>query len=225
MGSLGVFSESAVIMKLTLYGSIGWRHPLGIGQVARWAAAYGWDAIDARGMSIDIAGPLDVRLNAFGYDMLGPRQIRDSARRELRGMFDKEGIPLLGIYCSSPVNLAGEQGDACRQLCREYFRLGADLGVEWIRPINNIAARADDLHSQDEVYERTVEGLRNVGQLAAELEIGILLKNNENTVTPDAPSLLNLKQELSSMCRVGIGTCRECLLLCLRSVYNAGSER
>ena len=53
-------------MKLALYGSIAWRHPLGILQVAEWAQAHGWDCIDARGISLDVPGPVPLRLGAFG---------------------------------------------------------------------------------------------------------------------------------------------------------------
>lgn len=191
-------------MQIALYGSIGWRHPLGLQRVFQWAKEFGWDAVDARGMSIDIEGPLDVRINAFGYDMLGPRQIRPSARRELRTMLEDAGLKLLGIYCSSPVNLSGERGDAARELCKEYLQLGADLGVEWIRPINNVAENPADLHDQKTAYQRTVEGLIEIGERANELGVGLLLENNENTVTPDAASLLGLKDELQRVCRMGI---------------------
>ena len=115
-------------MELALYGSIAWRHPLGIGQVINWAREYGWDCVDARGMSIGLPGDVERNLNAFGYDMLGPRQIRNSARAELRKRLEDAGMPLLCIYCSSPVNLAGELGEQYRELFREYLQLAAELG-------------------------------------------------------------------------------------------------
>ncbi|MEK6239337.1 MAG: hypothetical protein N2C14_31855, partial [Planctomycetales bacterium] len=149
-------------MEITLYGSIAWRHPLGFAKVIQWASEHGWQSVDARGMSIDVEGPLELRMNAFGYDMLGPRQIRSSARKELRAVLEDAGIALSGIYCSSPVNLIGEKGDACRELVREYLQLGADLGVDWIRPINNVAHSDADLHAEKEAYNRTVEGLLDV---------------------------------------------------------------
>ncbi len=192
-------------MKLSLYGSIAWRHPLGLLQVAEWAAAHGWDCIDARGMSLDVPGPLPLRLGAFGYDMLGPRHIRASARRELRDRLQGLSQPLLGIYCSSSVNLPGPAGDNYRQLFAEYLELGADLGVEWIRPINNTTAVPDAPPlSTTEAYDRTVEGLRLLGRRAKELGLGLLLENNENTVTPDAASLAQMRRDLSDVCRIGI---------------------
>src|SRR5947209_20173990 len=97
-------------MKLYLYGSIGWRHPLGIGKVLEWAREFGWDGIDARGLSLDVEGDWEVRLNAFGYDMLGPRQIRGSARADLRRRIEDAGLTLLGIYCASPVKLPWKVG-------------------------------------------------------------------------------------------------------------------
>ena len=39
--------------------------------------------------------------------------------------------------------------------------------------------------------------------LASELGVGLLLENNENTATPDAESLRQLKAELGEVCRVG----------------------
>ncbi len=192
-------------MKLSLYGSIAWRHPLGLLKVAEWATEYGWDCIDARGLSIDVPGPVALRLGAFGYDMLGPRQIRASARRELAQRLQALGQPLLGIYCSSSVNLPGPDGDMYRQLFAEYLQLGADLGVQWIRPINNTTAVPDGQPmSKTEAYDRTVEGLRLLGRRAAELDLGLLLENNENTVTPDAPSLAQMRRDLADVCRIGI---------------------
>jgi sugar phosphate isomerase/epimerase len=192
-------------VQIVLYGSIAWRHPLGIGQAIEWARRFGWSAVDARGMSLDIPGDVTQRINAFGYDMLGPRQLRGSARADLRRRLADAGIPLLGIYCSSPVNLTGAQGQSCRDLFRDYLRLGADLGVRWIRSINNsTSGGAEPAMTPDDAYRRTVDGLREVGALASQLEIGLLLENNENTVTADAESLLRLKQDLAGVCHVGI---------------------
>lgn len=192
-------------MQLALYGSIAWRHPLGIGQVIDWACDYGWDAVDARGISLDVEGDLRQRLGAFGYDMLGPRQIRGSAREALRTRLEHSGKRLLGIYCSSPVNLPGVRGDAARELCREYVQLGADLDVEWIRPINN-TQRIDenDAMSPEEAYDRTLAGMREVGEIARKLGIGLLLENNENTSTPDPDSLIRMQDDLGEVCNVGI---------------------
>ena len=61
-------------MQLALYGSIAWRHPLGIGQVIDWATRFGWDCIDARGMSLGVPGDRERNENAFGYDMLAEAQ-------------------------------------------------------------------------------------------------------------------------------------------------------
>ena len=192
-------------MQIALYGSIAWRHPLGIGQVIDWAREFGWDAVDARGISIGIPGDIQRNLNAFGYDMLGPRQIRRSARDELRRRFQEAGVPLLGIYCASSVNLPGEQGDRYRQLFVEFLELGEELQVPWIRSINNTVSRYDgpDM-SVAEAYDRTVAGSQAVGRRAAELGIGLLLENNENTVTPDAESLVRMKQDIGDVCRVGV---------------------
>lgn len=196
-------------MQIVLYGSIGWRHPLGLGRVIDWAEEFGWDCVDARGMSIDVPGPLALRMNAFGYDMLGPRQIRKSARMELKKKLDGAGKQLSGIYCSSSANLPGEMGERYRSLLEEYLELGADLGCDWIRPINNTTAThgADPQRPEmtaEEAYDRTIEGLRQIGPRAKELGIGLLLENNENTVTPDAPSLVRMRKDLSDVCRVGI---------------------
>ena len=124
-------------MQLTLYSSIAWRHPLGIGQAINWARRFGWQAVDARGLSLDAPGDRALVETAFGYDMLGPRHIQASARRQLRSILDDAGVDLLGIYCSSPVNLPGRLGDACRQLFSSYLELARDLGGLWVRSINN----------------------------------------------------------------------------------------
>ncbi len=192
-------------MKIVLYGSIAWRHPFGLSRVIDWAQQFGWEAVDARGMSLDIPGDVSGRLNAFGYDMLGPRQIRPSARKELRERLQDAGLSLLGIYSSSPVNLPGETGKIYRELFQDYLRLGADLGVPWIRSINNTTADGQGNHMSDaEAYDRTVAGLREVAPLANELEVRLLLENNENTVTPDAESLLRLQQDLADAGQSGI---------------------
>ncbi len=192
-------------MEISLYGSIGWRHPGGISRVIDWAVEFGWDSVDARGLSIDVPGPLELRLNAFGYDMLGPRQIRKSARADLKAKLDDSGRRLLGIYCSSTANLPGKLGDHYRELLSEYLDLGADLGCDWIRPINNTTANpGGDEMTPAEAYDRTIEGLRQVGRRAKDLGIGLLLENNENTVTPDAESLARMLHDLSDVCRVGI---------------------
>ena len=192
-------------MKLSLYGSIGWRHPLGIGQVIDWACQYGWDYVDARGISIGIPGDVERNLNAFGYDMLGPRQIRSSARHDLRRRFEDAGIPLLCIYCSNPVNLPGELGDEYRKLFCEYLQLAADLGSEWVRSINNTVHtyQGPDL-PPDEAYERTVHGSRQVAKLASDVGVGLLLENNENTATPNVRDLDRLKRDIGDACKVGI---------------------
>ncbi len=192
-------------MKLALYGSIGWRHPFGIRQVIEWAKEQDWDMVDARGLSLDIIADIKQRLTAFGYDMLGPKQIRASARKQLRQTCEEHSIPLLGIYCSSPVNLPGELGKQGRSLFREYLQLGADVGATWIRSINNTTADGVGGHmSPQEAYDRTVEGSKDVGTLAGDLGIQLLLENNENTATPDAKSLLSLKQDIGNVCDVGI---------------------
>ena len=192
-------------MQLALYGSIAWRHPLGIGQVIDWAGRYGWDCIDARGMSLGVPGDWQRNENAFGYDMLGPRQLRPSARRELRARLDAAGLPLLCLYCSSSVNLPGAAGEQFRDLFCEYLRLAAVLGAQWVRAINN-TTRCPESEDQtpSEAYDRTVAGLQQVAPVAADLGVGLLLENNENTVTPDADSLLAMKTDLGSACRVGV---------------------
>ena len=197
--------ETTFIMQIALYGSIAWRHPFGIGQVIDWAREYSWDCIDARGMSLGIPGDTERALNAFGYDMLGPRQLRATARVDLRRRLEESGIQLLGIYCSSPVNLPGPLGDNCRKVFQEYLQLAADLGARWIRSIyNSTATHQGTEMSSDEAYERTVNGSQTVGRLAAELGVGLLLENNENSVTPDIPSMLSLKQDIGDVCSVGI---------------------
>lgn len=192
-------------MKLTLYGSIAWRHPGGLTQVIDWAKRFGWDALDSRGLSLNVPGEVQRRINAFGYDMLCPRQIRPSARDDLRGKLEEAGTPLLGIYCSSSVNLPGEEGDRYRALFREYLQLGADLNVEWIRPINNTIDLPDGSEmSQQEAYDRTVAGLRDVGRRAAELGVGLSIENNENTVPDSAAALLRLRDDIKDVCKVAI---------------------
>jgi sugar phosphate isomerase/epimerase len=193
-------------VKLYLYGSIAWRHPLGIGQAIAWARLFGWDGIDARGLSLDIPGDMQQLVNAWGYDMLGPRQLRASARADLRRRLQENDLRLLGIYCASPVNLPWELGVTCRELFGEYLRLAADLGAAWIRAINNtpFSGQANPM-PEEEAYQRTVNGLRELAGLAQDLNVGILLENNENTVTSDAESLLRLKGDLGNICRIGIG--------------------
>jgi sugar phosphate isomerase/epimerase len=196
-------------MQLALYGSIAWRHPLGFGRVIDWAVEFGWDCVDARGMSLDAPGPLEASINAFGCDMLGPRYIRKSARRELKNKLDDAGKPLLGIYCASSANLPGELGRRRLAVLAQYLELAAELGCPWLRPINNTTAtHAADPEQPtmpaEEAYDRTVEGLREVGRRAKDLGIGLLLENNENTVTPDAASLVRLRRDLRDVCHVGI---------------------
>lgn len=192
-------------MQIILYGSIAWRHSFGIGQAVEWAKRFGWHGVDARGMSLDIPGDVGQRINAFGYDMLGPRQLRPSARKDLRQRLADAGMSLLGIYCSSPVNMTGSLGKSCRDLFREYLYLGADLGVTWIRSINNSTFNGSEpALTAEDAYRRTVDGLREVAAVAQDVGVRLLLENNENTVTPDAISLLRLKHDLADVCAVGI---------------------
>lgn len=192
-------------MNIYLYGSIAWRHPLGIGAALDWARQFGWTGVDARGLSLDIPGDLDQRLQAFGYDMLGPRHIRPSARADLKKRMSDMGLALLGIYCSSPVNLPWELGVACREYFAEYLQLAADLGAPWVRSINNTRfSGVGNPMPPEEAYQRTVNGLRELSGLAQDLGVGILLENNENSTTPDAESLLRLKTDLGNACKVGI---------------------
>jgi sugar phosphate isomerase/epimerase len=192
-------------MQIALYGSIAWRHPYGFAQVIEWARRFGWDLVDARGSSLDIAGNESQRLTAFGYDMLGPRQIRPSARRELRCALESAGLPLLCIYCSAPVNLPGRLGAESRGLFREFLQLAADVGAPWVRAINNTTSTYQGWDmSAEEAFDATVKGLQNVAPLAAELDIGLMLENNENTTTSDAASLVNMQDAVGDVCRTGI---------------------
>ncbi|REJ93222.1 MAG: hypothetical protein DWQ29_04075, partial [Planctomycetota bacterium] len=144
-------------MQLALYGSIAWRHPFGFAQVIDWAEEFGWNLVDARGMALDIPGSPKKKLTAFGYDMLGPRQIRRSARSELRKRIEDAGLSLLCIYCSAPVNLPGAVGEESRKLFGEFLELAADLGAAWVRAINN---STDDCQggeiSPDHAFDETV---------------------------------------------------------------------
>lgn len=196
-------------MQLCLYGSIGWRHPGGFPQVVDWARTFGWDMVDARGLSLEIPGDVTKRFGAFGYDMLGPAQIRPSARDELKLKLADAGLPLLGIYCSSPVNLRGDQGEHYRDLFREFVQLAADLGADWVRAINNTTASYDGADfAPDEAFDRTVTGLQQVASFAADLGVGLMLENNENTTTADANALVRMQDALERVtdtaCRVGI---------------------
>ena len=79
------------------------------------------------------------------------------------------------------------------------------MGAEWIRSINNTVRTYQGADvSPAEAYGCTVDGTREVASLAAELGVGILLENNENTATPDAPALAKLKADVGGVCRVGI---------------------
>lgn len=192
-------------MQLCLYGSIGWRHPGGFPQVIDWARQFGWDMVDARGLSLDIPGDVGRKIGAFGYDMLGPHQIRPSARDELRLRLADAGLPLLGIYCSSPVNLRGELGDHYRDLFREFVQLAADLGAGWVRAINNTTASYDGADfTPDQAFEQTVDGLQKVLHFAADLGVRLMLENNENTTTPDAPSLARMQEAIGDPKHIGI---------------------
>lgn len=192
-------------MRLCLYGSIGWRHPGGFPQVIDWAGEHGWDMVDARGLSLDIPGDVSRKLGAFGYDMLGPQQIRPSARKELKARLADAGLPLYGIYCSSPVNLKGELGNHYRDLFCEFLQLAADVGAHWVRAINNTTASYDgDPFTPDEAFDQTVEGIKEVSTFAAHLGVGIMLENNENTTTSDAESLVRMQDAVGHVCEVGI---------------------
>lgn len=192
-------------MQLCLYGSIGWRHPGGFPQVIDWAREHSWDMVDARGLSLDIPGDVTRKIGAFGYDMLGPQQIRASARDELRHRLADAGLPLLGIYCSSPVNLSGAFGDHYRDLFREFVQLAADLGAGWVRAINNTTTSydGDDLSPQ-QAFDQTVDGLQKVASFAADLGIGLMLENNENTSTSDAQTLVAMQDAVGDVGRIGI---------------------
>jgi sugar phosphate isomerase/epimerase len=192
-------------MHLCLYGSIAWRHPGGFPQVIDWATEYGWEMVDARGLTLEIPGDETKKLGAFGYDMLGPRQIRPSARDELKLRLADAGLPLLGIYCSSPVNLRGELGERCRDLFREFVQLAADLGAGWVRAINNTTASYEgEDFTPEQAFEQTVDGLRKIAPFAADLDVGLMLENNENTTTSDAESLVRMQDAVGNACRTGI---------------------
>lgn len=192
-------------MQTVLYGSIGWKHPFGIYQVLQWARQFGWDCVDLRGMTLDLPGGPQKQLLAFGYDMLGPRQIRPSARPQIRDVCREMGIPIVCLYCPSPVNLDGTYGREGRELFCEFLQLAADLEVEWVRSINNTTQSYGDADfTPEEAFERTVEGLQEVGAVAADLGVGILLENNENTVTSSSVELLQMQNALDDVCRVGI---------------------
>ncbi|MCA8999604.1 MAG: sugar phosphate isomerase/epimerase [Planctomycetaceae bacterium] len=192
-------------MKTALYGSIGWKHPFGIFQVLEWASQFGWDCVDARGMTVDIPGGPQKQLLAFGYDMLGPRQIRPTARPQLRNRCEKLGIPIICIYCPSPVNLQGELGEQGQQLFREFVDLAAETGVEWIRAINNTTeSYSGSSFSSEQAFSRTVVGLQKVGKYASDRGVGILIENNENTTTFSADTLLEMKSAVGDIARIGI---------------------
>ncbi|GEM_PF-1140161 len=192
-------------MQLALYGSIAWRHPLGVGQVIRWARRFGWPLVDLRGLSLDAPGAEEKRTLPWGYDMLGPRHVRPSAREQLRREIAEAGLELLCLYCPVPINLPGEFGRRCRQLAQDYLLLAAQLGARWLRPINNTCWRPEKPPmSPQEAFDRTVEGLRELAPLAAQHQVGLLLENNENTVTSCAEELLQMQQALAGACRVGL---------------------
>ena len=192
-------------MQTALYGSIGWKHPFGIFQVLEWAKEFGWDSVDARGMTLDIPGGPKKQLTPFGYDMLGPRQIRPTARQQIRAHCEEIGVPIICLYVPSPVNLQGQLGDDNRELFKEFVQLASDLGIEWVRAINNTTeSYSDEPFTEEEAFARTVAGLREVGQFAADLDVGILLENNENTTTSCANELLAMQNEVRGSCRIGI---------------------
>lgn len=191
--------------QLALYGSIGWKHPQGIFQVLEWAREFGWDSVDARGMTLDIPGGSRKQITPFGYDMLGPRQIAPGARRQLKEWSDDYGLPIICLYVANPVNLRGTLGEEQRQLFQEFIDLAVDLGIPWVRAINNTTESYDEApFTVEEAFERTVAGLLDVGKYAAEREIGILIENNENTTTSCADELLSLQNALKGDCRIGI---------------------
>jgi len=192
-------------MKTALYGSIGWKHPAGIYQVLDWAKEYGWDCVDARGMTLDIPGGPEKQLTAFGYDMLGPRQIRPTAQEQLKNRCLELGIPIICIYCAAPLNLEGDLGDNCRGLFREFVDLAAELDVPWIRSINNTTRTySSQEFTPEQAFERTIAGLKEIGPYAADRGVGILIENNENTVTSGAEQLLEMQNELGDVCEIGI---------------------
>ena len=141
------------------------------------------------GASASTSRAIRPRINAFGYDMLGPRQSGHPP-----GSNCGNASPTRACRCSASTvrvrsiflgNLVSNAVSSSASTCA-WRRISGHHGCA----INNTTfSGTGQPMPHEEAFQRTVNGLRELADLACELNVGICLENNENTVTFDAASL------------------------------------
>lgn len=170
-------------MKLSLYSSIGWRHPLGLSYVASMAAACGYEQISIRGRSTDTASPSPQQIRAVGYDMLSPEESSTDGLAALNELFTSYGV---GPYCISTYASLVHPDEAVRAdsalRIRRGLALAKAIGAPVLRTIGHVTGSAGP--GSPERAERAswfVAGLRALAPVAEDAGVLLQIENAESS--------------------------------------------
>jgi len=183
-------------MELSLYSSVCRNHPFGLFKAIEWASEFGYDSIDIRGASLYTTSLNENSLKANGYDMLNPELITDEGLEDLKKYLELKNITISSISSYMPLIVSTEeQKRKTLEMMRKYLKIASFLGAPWIRTYGN-----DDTGEMDmnEMFNSHVDLLKELTPDRDETGVGILIETNENTVTPDIQTCLNVKKAVGS---------------------------
>ena len=148
-------------MKLSLYSSIGWRHPLGLGHVVSLARATGYDLVSIRGRSTDTRAPDLQQVQAVGYDMLSAYASDPEGVAALKAMMEERGV---GVYCLSTYATFIDPDPSVRQdsvqRIRRAVEFAPSLGAPIVRSIGHVVNDAP--YDRQEIASWFDDGIRQL---------------------------------------------------------------
>lgn len=189
-------------MRLSLYSSAGWRHPLGLSYVVSLARRTGYDEVSIRGRSTECLAPSEQQVRAIGYDMLSIEESSDDGMADLAELFRSQGVApyCLSTYASLVDPDSSARDDAIERI-RRALNFAAPHGVPLIRTIGHVVRNPEA--SRTEVGETFVKGLRALMPACEASGVPLQIENAEGSYPQTAEEINWLVAELGAeWCRV-----------------------
>ncbi len=184
-------------MKLSLYSSAGWRHPLGLSYVVALARRTGYDEVSIRGRSTESRAPSEQQVRAIGYDMLSVEESSSEGMAELLELFRRHDVTpyCLSTYASLVDPKPDELHDSLARIGRAIAFAGR-YSMPVIRTIGHVVREPG--RSRADVGAAFVKALQALLPVCKEAGVLLQIENAESSYPQTADEINHVMAELDA---------------------------